>query len=100
MKGPIFMFAHIIAPHQPFVFDEHGRPVKPKRPHALGLSPEARANRAEYHEPYLKQLRFVNAKLKETVEAILSNSREAPIIIIQADHGPVAYRNLRIRPLD
>ena len=36
---------------------------------------------------YLDQLVFTQKKTQELIDAILSNSRIAPIIILQADHG-------------
>jgi hypothetical protein len=88
LRGPVFVFAHILTPHQPFVFDERGRPVTPSTPYWLGMTLKQRSNPDLYNEPYVRQLAFVNAKICETVDAILSASSEPPIIIIQADHGP------------
>ena len=89
--SPLFVFAHIIAPHPPFVFGEDGEPVKPgkKWPSFLDgsdiiVDPK---DRAEYIEGYKKQLTFVNKKVEETIDSILSKSPRPPIIILQADHG-------------
>jgi len=38
----------------------------------------------------LNQLIFVNNKIKIIIDEILSKSEVAPIIILQADHGPTA----------
>ncbi len=90
--SPLFVFAHIIAPHPPFVFGEDGEPVKPgkKWPSFLDgtdiiVNPK---DRAEYIEGYKKQLTFINKKLEETIDSIISNSPRPPIIILQGDHGP------------
>jgi hypothetical protein len=88
VSGPKFVFAHIISPHPPFVFDRSGDPVD--TPHSFSFkdadgypgSPE------EYRLGYLEQLQFVNHSLEKTIAIILSNSEIPPIIILQADHGP------------
>jgi len=89
--SPLFVFAHIITPHPPFVFGEDGEPVKPdkKWPSFLDGTDIIKnpKERAEYIERYKKQLSFVNKKLEETIDSIISKSPQPPIIILQADHG-------------
>jgi len=88
---PLFVFAHIIAPHPPFVFGEDGEPVQSdkKWPSFLdGTDIIVNAkDRAEYIESYKKQLTFINKRLEATIDSILSKSPRPPIIILQADHG-------------
>jgi hypothetical protein len=36
---------------------------------------------------YLKQLRYLNGKLLEAVDAILARSRRPPVIVLQSDEG-------------
>jgi len=87
--SPLFVFAHIVAPHPPFVLGEHGEAVYPKRPYLFtdgaaflesGISPE------EYIDGYRKQLSYVNTRMKQVIDAILAESPNS-VIIIQADHG-------------
>lgn len=89
--SPLFVFAHIITPHPPFVFGEDGEPVKPHKtwPSFLDGTDIIKnpKDRAEYIENYKKQLSFVNKKLEETIDSIISKSPQPPIIILQADHG-------------
>jgi len=75
MQQPIFVFAHIVCPHSPFVFDQDGRPTDPVR------SP------ADYPAGYIQQLKYVNKRVTEIVDELLANSAQRPIIILQADHG-------------
>lgn len=89
MGSPVFVFAHILAPHPPFVFGENGEPVKSNGD--FGLMDGAQwmdITRDEYRENYRRQLIFVNEKARETIDEILSNSPEPTIIVLQADHGP------------
>ena len=66
-KKPLYVFAHIEAPHDPFVFDEH-----------CEQSGEM---------TYVSQVKCVNALTEKTVDAILEHSPTPPVIIIQGDHG-------------
>ena len=83
---PRFVFAHLMAPHLPFVFGPDGEPVQ----QTLGYSLNDRdhPSRALYIEGYRAQLRYVNARIEEVVDEILAQSSTPPIIILQADHGP------------
>ncbi len=80
IKGPKFIFAHIISPHPPFVFGQNGENV-----------PEVEAKLTGYvwkqKGKYINQLIFINKKVKMLVDEILSKSKTPPIIILQADHG-------------
>lgn len=75
---PVFVFAHIIPPHRPFLFDRDGEPTT-----------FSTYNSWENKEGYIDQMVFVNKKAEEMVEEILENSEEPPVIVIQADHGPM-----------
>jgi hypothetical protein len=90
MKPPVFVFAHVLAPHPPFVFGEHGEPIESGRNYSLADGSEfmSQGNKSEYLMNYIRQLMFVNSRMKETIDDILSSSPEPPIIILQADHGP------------
>lgn len=96
LDGPHFVFAHIIAPHPPFVFDRDGNPVNPNQPFSLGFGygnyrPEELGS---WIEGYRDQLIFVNERMTQVIESILAKSKTPPIIIIQADHGPKAETNI------
>lgn len=93
LEGDYFVYAHIIAPHPPFVFDENGNSVSHDRAFTLSdASHFARGDsRADYITGYRLQIQHVNRLLLETVDAIIAGSKTPPIIIIQGDHGPGAY---------
>lgn len=94
---PFLAFAHIIAPHPPFVFGESGEPVQPNRNFSLGDGDHftRNSNREEYRQSYTKEVLFLNKKLKEVIQKILAQSSVPPIIILQADHGPGSYLEWR-----
>jgi hypothetical protein len=79
-----FVFAHILVPHEPFVFSPDGR----------CLSPDEMKRRTE-EEGYVEQVRYANSLIKDFVSALLAADGPKPIIIIQADEGPfpVRYRS-------
>ncbi len=89
-KTPVFVLAHIMAPHPPFVFGEHGERITPNREFMISDGSDFMLweRRPAYIEGYRNQLRFINGKIKATIEAILARSPEPPIIILQGDHGP------------
>lgn len=91
-EAPVFVFAHIILPHPPFVFGPGGEEINPDYPYSLhdasSLIRERGLTRDEYIKGYRDQLLFANGKVQSALEAILSQSAEPPLIILQADHGP------------
>lgn len=75
-EEPCFVFAHIVPPHRPFRFAVDGR------------MPVLRGGTEGRKEAYVGQVRFVNGKLLELIDALLAKEGEKPVIIIQGDHGP------------
>ena len=92
-RAPLFVFAHVIAPHPPFVFAADGSPPATQTPCAMldgssyldaGCTPE------EYRALYVDELRFINEKVLEAIDRIEANSTRPTVIILQSDHGPGA----------
>lgn len=83
VAGPKFVFAHLIIPHPPFYFDEYGN---------LPDTTKGGATTNEWadKDKYVSQVAFVNKKVIEFVDEILSRSSEPPVIIFQGDHGSAA----------
>ena len=71
---PIFTYAHIMSPHEPFYFNEHGVPYKA-------------SDSLSEKQKYLGQLIFTDSLIMKTINHILSIAKRKPIIIIQGDHG-------------
>ena len=94
-KEALFVFAHIIAPHPPYVFGRDGRPADISRYYAMAsgnhLVQKNGITRAESMRRYVDQVIFLNSKMKETVDRIFANSSVPPIIVIQGDHGPGCF---------
>jgi hypothetical protein len=90
-RAPTFTFAHILSPHPPFVFGEHGEDVSQhKQRYYLtdgNLFQGYYGDRADYKRGYRDQAAFLTAQIRKTIDGILANSAEPPIIILQSDHG-------------
>ena len=89
---PVFVFAHILAPHPPFVFDAEGQAVTSRRVFSFGdgthwLRLHGREDRS-YRRRYAAQATYIMRRLAETVDAIIAASPRPPVIIVQSDHGP------------
>ena len=80
--GPKFVFAHLLLPHPPYVFDADGQV----------LSDEEAARRPTA-ELYKGQLDYLNSRIKAAVEPLLALPEdERPIIVLTADEGPYPKR--------
>ena len=91
---PVFVFAHIVSPHPPYVFGADGEYVS---------EPEGGPSLEETQIKYLNQLIFINGKVKELIDIILEQSRVQPIIILQSDHGwawSIGWQQAPNTPLD
>ena len=79
-----FIFAHIISPHPPFVFDRNGDSVMMSTGSGSWSDQDG----------YVKQLQFINLKILEVIDQIkLNHNKDDFIMIIQSDHGPASLGN-------
>ena len=76
IPGPKFVFAHILAPHPPYVFEPNGELVQEEKGKIIG---------------YRDQVAYVNQRMIPLLKSIISNSEVPPIIIVQGDHGPGSF---------
>jgi hypothetical protein len=91
MPGPKFVFAHLVIPHQPFVFGPDGESlVIPEKVH----KGQTYYTERDYREGYVNQITFISDQIAQVVKGILENSTVPPIIIIQGDHGPSHFDNV------
>lgn len=75
IPGPKFVYAHFISPHPPFIFDAEGNFIENERPGSAELA------------AYRDQIIYLNTRMEEIVNALLTLSEQPPILIIQGDHG-------------
>jgi hypothetical protein len=77
-----FVFAHLLVPHPPYVFNADGSRVT-----------DAQRAARSADEQFLEQLRFTNERLIELVDRLQSGEPSTwPIILIAADEGPFPER--------
>ena len=72
--GPKLIFAHLVIPHPPYVFEPDGSYVDYDKPDDPG---------------YQDQIVYLNRELVPILQQIIADSSTPPIIIIQADHGAI-----------
>ena len=82
---PMFVFAHFLLPHHPYLFDRDGQIL---RNAVVSNQFEFQKRLWENRDGYRSQLEFLNRKVLETVDAVRRNSVTPPIIVIESDHGP------------
>ena len=74
--SPKFVFCHILCPHPPFVFDEHGNLPK-------------NVFHETFEKNYPQQVAFISKRILAVIKEILKNNPTKPIIILQGDHGAI-----------
>jgi hypothetical protein len=92
-EAPALVFAHIIAPHPPFVFDAEGRPLHPQVMFGFEDANHFRGSGAEYLAGYRGQAQFVARRILEVIETILGRPGPSPLIVVHGDHGPALRWN-------
>jgi len=75
LESPKFVMAHLLVPHEPFIFLPNGK--------------------YEYHPMdedfvvgYRNNSQFIDGQLPKVLANIIARSQVPPIIIVQGDHGP------------
>lgn len=79
LQGPKFTFCHLITPHPPYVFTRDGQTD-------WEIDQNSRT-------AYIDQVVYLNREVMRAIDAIRSNSKVPPIIIVQSDHGPGFHSN-------
>lgn len=72
--GPKLVFAHLVIPHPPYVFEPDGSFVDYDKPDDPG---------------YQDQIVFLNQTLVPILKQIIAASSTPPVIVVQADHGAI-----------
>ena len=92
---PHFVFLHVVTPHPPFVLGNQEALGGMEYPFtfrdASHYKRHYRVSSANYISRYKEQLQALNLIVLESLDRLLSHSDRAPLIIIQADHGPGAH---------
>lgn len=83
-KDPQFLFAHVYAPHIPFLYGKNGEDLKYSYSSQLSWYEVAPEN---YVEEYIDQIRYLNQRVLNTIDVIQSTSTRPYVILLQSDHG-------------
>jgi hypothetical protein len=95
-----YIYAHILSPHEPFVFDENANLSKEqtfqgflvqKQTNVVGTPEE----KAAYQQKYVNQIKAINNLTLPVIESILKQhpADQQPIIILHGDHGRLSSGN-------
>jgi hypothetical protein len=87
---PIFVYAHILAPHPPYVRDGQCEEIEPFGDLGQGWGPG--------HEPYyLGHVQCLRTEMSQSLERLIEADPTA-IVVVQSDHGPAFDVDL-LRPI-
>jgi hypothetical protein len=82
---PVYVFAHFLVPHGPYVFAPDGR----------CLTQEEQSSRGDA-QGYLDQVTYAGRIIRDLVTALQAPDRAAPIVLIQSDEGPYPDRDTSV----
>ncbi len=82
---PMYVFAHILVPHEPYVFTPDG-----------GCLTRAESDARGRVRGYAEQVGYANAIIRDVVPALLAKQGRPPVILIQSDEGPIPERDPRV----
>jgi hypothetical protein len=82
LPGRNFIFAHILLPHPPYLFNADGSPTTPAQ--LAERTPE---------ESYIEQLRYANTRILGLLDRLQDGPESSwPIVVLAADEGPFPDR--------
>jgi hypothetical protein len=75
LRSPKFVYAHVLLPHMPFIFDKDGNLLPPQ-------------DNYDWHY-YMGQHQYATKVMEDLITKLMANidPRNPPVIIIQSDHG-------------
>jgi hypothetical protein len=84
IKGPKFVFIHMVIPHPLFVFAPDGSPTDP----SLYMDENGIYSQENYYKGYRQQAEYINGQIEKAAATLVSESATPPVIVIQGDHAP------------
>jgi hypothetical protein len=81
-ERPVFVFAHLTVPHEPYIFNADCSARPPFWPSYFVVQDERPEKQA-----YTAQITCLNQRLESIVRHLLSDSPSQPVILLQSDHG-------------
>ena len=83
-ESPFLLYAHIMSPHMPYVFDRHGNFLE----NPTNYWEYENLDKSYLRDLYLEQYIFVTNKMIDIITEILNTSNNDPVIVLLSDHGP------------
>lgn len=71
LAGPKFVFAHLLIPHEPYIFSPNGD---------YKFEPDKK-------QGYRNSVNYINSEIPKILDQIIKNSINPPVIILMGDHG-------------
>lgn len=90
LSGPKFVYAHVMTPHDPIIFDADGNLIEDP---AFFPPPGQELPPGYFTKGATGEFEYTNKRVLKIVKDILAQSRVPPIILIQGDHGRSTQRN-------
>jgi hypothetical protein len=84
LAGPKFVYAHLILPHKPYIFDAQGNIRTDTRFFSDNGDP---VSDDLFRQGYVGQVEYANSQISQVLSEILEYSQKPPIIILMGDHG-------------
>jgi len=81
---PVYVRAHVVAPHPPFIFDADGGAREPGEAFSLHQG----ENDTNY-SPMIEQTMGLNKHVLRAVDSVIAANDDPPIIIITSDHSTI-----------
>lgn len=94
---PTLTFAHVVAPHPPFIFGADGRDLSGRESSYSISDSEGWCDIPGHHGPddyarrYREQVEFVTNRVEQAIDRILATSATPPIVVVMGDHGPGSH---------
>ena len=91
---PRFVFAHVVAPHPPFVLGRQDEDWQRVNSFSFRDGSEYRyyyhVTSEEYRKRYIEQVEAINQYISAALLQVLADAERPTIIVLQSDHGPGA----------
>jgi hypothetical protein len=90
LDSPKFVFTHLVKPHFPYSFDQHGHISQEIDPDGkIRFTDWKDGHDPEVGGPFYGQIAWLNSQILNVIDSILSESDKMPIIVLTSDHGHI-----------
>jgi len=87
-RGPVFVFAHVLCPHPPFVFGRRGELPLTQEGFLSATISAGRTPDRVWRRRYAEQVEYLNGLVERALTRLLAKTAPDTVIIVQGDHGP------------